>query len=661
MVEETQICLAEKFISTDTETDGLRWFDNHKPFVIVFSTARGDIYVDLRKTLQKDLPIYAPIFNDPSKIWFLMNAKFDMHMLSKMGYEIAGEIHDIKVLDRILYNQHLKYNLASIAKRHGFEKLDEEIDAHIKENNLFEEYTCPRTGRKVKNKRYDLVSDELMQVYAPKDGSITRLIAHKIIKELSDKDAENPEFTSQRFIVDNESKLVKTLYKMEKKGVQLDPQYLSVAFEYYKEEEAKLSEEITKKSGIEFSKGDTFFQELLKDEKHLWQKQASTDNWKWDKDTLQNFKNPIVPIIQQYAEAKKQLDYFENLLFHADKDYVLHAIIDQAGTKTGRMSSYEPNIQNLTDPDKYEEGTKSSLFPVRRAFIPRPGKFFLMLDYKQVEYRVFLDKANAKGMIQEVLAGLDVHEATAKLAGVSRKEAKVTNFLEIYGGGTAQLVKTLFDVPATKAQVNAIYKATDSWLMSRMSAEEKNELKNITLSTTEICLPYIKKALAIKKAIKTAAPEMAQMTKGMQKVAESRGFIFNHFGRRCHFPDKSKAYAAANSWVQGTCADILKVAMNNIDDFLRDKESSMLLPIHDELVFEMSFDEIDLIPELINIMKSAYNHKYLPLEVDAEYSLTNLADKKPWNLETFLSETKRDFTQGKSAKESEGATVCVGP
>ena len=326
------------------------------------------------------------------------------------------------------------------------------------------------------------------------------------------------------------------------------------------------------------------------------------------------------------------MEYFANFLFYCDSKGVLHPDFQQGGTVTGRLSCRDPNLQNLTNPDKYEEQTEAALYPVRRSFIPRPGYFFAMIDFQQVEFRLALDYANANSLIAKVLDGYDVHTATAEVANVSRKEAKTVNFLSIYGGGVVKLAQKLYGTKGSKAQLGAIYKKMFGW---RLSDEEQRAWPTVTDELRQFNEPVIRKAYEVQQSVFRAAPEIKDFLKSVQRVAENRGYVRNWFGRRYYCNDKRWAYKAPNHLIQGSAADIIKVAMNRVDEYLKDKESKMLLSIHDELVIEVKYGEEFVVNEIKAIMEGIWVHRRLPLLVDVEWSDKNLADKHAWPPENF--------------------------
>lgn len=177
---------------------------------------------------------------------------------------------------------------------------------------------------------------------------------------------------------------------------------------------------------------------------------------------------------------------------------------------------------------------------------------------------------------------MDVHQATADLAGVDRKTAKAVNFGALYGQGLLSLAEKL--------------KCTRD------------------------------KAEKLQSAIFTASPELQPFMFKQKNYAEKAGYIVNWYGRRCYFPNRKLAYKAVNSWTQGGCADIVKIAMNKIDALLSDRKSKMVMTVHDDILTEIHESEFELIPKIKDIMETSYPHKNLPMSVTIEHSKRSLAD-----------------------------------
>lgn len=648
--ENLQDCLekvaAAKAIATDTETTGLNSFKAASLFAIIISTPDENYYFNFKDypdenvvALPKDFVVgkLKPIFLDDEKVHYLQNAKFDLHMLAKEGIFFGGKIYDLMFLDRLHFNQHMSYRLSEITKRWGDHK-DDGVWKYITDNKLMTHIEYPALGKSEDVPHFDQVPLHIMQPYGEQDGSGTLKVGMKIRSTLIAEDTLliPGALQKQMAVCENETRLVHTLFRMEQRGVQLDIPYCEEALKHYmailRDTEIRFKE-IT---GLDFVKGTTVFEEAFLSEKYLWEK-TEKGRWKWDADIMATFQNPAAQIAIEYSEAKKQSEYFANFLFYCDSAGVLHTDFQQSGTVTGRLSCREPNLQNLTNPDKYEEKTEASLYPVRRSFIPREGFFFAMPDYSQVEFRILLDVAKANGLINEVLKGLDVHTATANISGTSRKEAKTNNFLTAYGGGVVKLATNLYKTKGSRNQLGAIYKQMFGW---RLSDAEKEALPTVTQQLREFNTPIIQKAYDLQQSIFRSAPEIKDLLKQVQRAAESRGYVKNWLGRRYYYTDKRFCYKAPNHLIQGGAAEVIKIAMNRVDEFLMGKESKMIISIHDELIIEVKYGEEYVIEEIKKIMESVYPYKRLPLLVDIEYSEKNLSDKLPWDVDNFLGVKK---------------------
>lgn len=609
----------EPLVAVDTETTGLRPYNGDILFSIIVSTLDNDYYFNFNQYPDVE-PLDESVFKRLGHILkdkevVFHNAKFDLAMLANEGIVLEGGIHDVWAMDRVLFNDHFKYGLDAIAERHGYKK-SEELEAYITKHKLWEWEVVPGTSRRRKNKFYNEVPFDVVSEYGLDDGRATIGSYKAIGDKLSEVSLATPDGVPDILqVVENEKRLVPTLYRMESTGIQADYEFCKEGDRFYREKIMAVQEEFEALTGHQFAKSPNLFKEIFADEK--WQFTAK-GNPSWDADVLKTFKHPAAHLVIDYSNCKKQLEYFEGFLYYMDKGGVIHTEFNQAGAATGRFSSKNPNLQNLTKPDKYDKSSDSKTeFPVRRAFIPRPGYFFLMIDYDQMEYRMMLDKARAVGLIEKVLGGLDVHQATADVASIDRYPAKTTNFSILYGAGLDSLAASL-----------GVSKA---------------------------------KAKEIRDSVFRSAPEIRNFIRGVSRTAERRGFIFNWLGRRSYFTNPRFAYKAPNYLVQGGCADVVKVAMNRCDEYLQGLKSRMLLQIHDELVFEIHESEAHICRELQSIMEGVYPHEKLPLTCGAEFSFKSLADKQPLeNLHLPHVEKAGDSIQGESAPHVGGASEQLG-
>jgi DNA polymerase-1 len=366
-------------------------------------------------------------------------------------------------------------------------------------------------------------------------------------------------------------------------------------------------------SGKDFKNSPKLFADVFGPERDLWE-YTEEGNPSFKSPILQRFKHPAAQTILDYRDAKSKHDFYQGFLYHADENDVVHPTFNQDGAGHGRFSSSNPNFQNLTSEEiadcagcgrGVEEipeacskcgGTQFNPreFLVRKAIIPRPGFVFIMPDYDQMEYRMMFDVACSllgyeSAVVKEIKNGKDPHQATADIVtrmgtALSRSRAKNGNFAYLYGSGDRTLAKTIGS-----------------------SVEE---------------------ARALKRLMAAATPEVANYIAAISGTAEKRRFIFNWLGRRCYFPDPRFSYRAPNYHISGGCADVVKIAMNRIDDALRGRKSRMVMTVHDELPTEVHESELASVPrEMKTIMETVYPSKFLPLTVGMEFSAKNLSEK----------------------------------
>jgi DNA polymerase-1 len=492
-------------------------------------------------------------------------------MLAKEKLYVKGRVHCTMALARLVRNDELKYSLDACARRIGYEK-DDTVEEYISENKLYEKVSIPGKKQKETIKYYNQVPLNIMVKYGEKDAMLTYKLG--IYQEQKFKEMNLME------VYENELKLTKTCFDMELRGVQLDMDYVRDAnlHEFWLLDEAK--QNFKTLSGITYKAGPKCLAaafEALNLEYPLTEK----GNPCFNKEALSKMDNPLADIIRRIRTHEKNIGtYYSSFSYYADDSGCLHANIRQGGTETGRFSYSDPNLQNIPK----EDGGR---YPVRRSFKPREGFRFVMIDYDQQEYRMMLDYAGETTLIDKVLAGVDVHQATADIVRISRTEAKTLNFALLYGAGKYKISEML-GIPEAEA----------THLIDRYFLE----------------LPYVRHFL---RSVKT--------------VGGDRGWIQNWLGRRCYILKPEYNYILPNHLIQGGCADVIKVAMNKCADYLKGKLSSMLIQVHDELLFEVHESELDIIPDLRSIMESVYKPRNgLNLTCSVDYSTRSWHDKEPY-------------------------------
>ncbi len=609
--ESVLTSLADRLmLSLDTETTGLRPYHGDEFFSIILhdgTTAyyfNFNDYPDVTEEYSLELPEYRDrlgrfFASNPERIWLIHNAKFDLAILRRAGWEVVGTVHDTmavaRVLDSTLFPN--QFSLDECAKRIGYAKSDI-VKTWLLKTKSYTEETTPGKKTKKKNLHFSLAPWDLIVPYGEQDGEITFRLGEyqrRALCEVHDAMQAARAPATVLNVFRNELELTRTVFEMESLGVLVDRDLCRAAVKHCEALEVEAKEIFAKIAGEPFKDSTPVYQRVFASDKDRWVYGAETATGKknpsFDSDVLATFQNPAAKCVLDWRKAKSDANYYHGFLYEADRHGVIHASFNQHIAATGRFSSSNPNLQNLT---KDEDVNLSSEFIVRRAIIPRLGNVFHMLDYDQMEYRLMLDYAarftsdedGVMALIAKVLGGLDVHQATADVAQIDRRSAKTVNFATLYGSG----------------------------------------IKNLSgrLGVTE------QRARDIRDSIFRAAPEIRQFIRRVIDTAEKRGYIVNWFGRKCSFPDAAYSYRAPNYIIQGGCADVVKVAMNLIHAacLANGWKTRLVLMVHDELVLEGPPDEgPTVIPEVKRIMESVYPHRFLPLTCGVDHSFKSLADK----------------------------------
>lgn len=417
-------------------------------------------------------------------------------------------------------------------------------------------------------KAYDTKSDTSLDLNTlSKKVKLTDLAFAKLQDEL--KDTKRYELYHSV-----ELPLSLVLAKMENTGVLLDTAYLKELKSEFEVKLAVLKSEINRLAGYDLNPlspkqiAKLLYEDLgLKQTKKTAKGAASTDS-----ETLTEYAEvyPIVKLILEYRTYAKILQtYAVGLLDTVDNENTVHTTYNQTQTATGRLSSFNPNLQNI--PTHSELGSK-----IKNAFVARTGFSFLSLDYSQIELRVLASISADKNMLSDFSLNKDIHTATAMrifntkdIDKEQRHKAKAINFGLIYG----------------------------------MSAYGLSKALSLDIKTAD---QYIKTYFA-------AYPEVLPLREKQIQDTKTNGFTETLFGRRryldpetLYFRRNPKLFErlAINSPIQGTAADILKISMLKISKFLKDQQadSKMLMQIHDELIFEIKEGEEHLISEIKKIM-----------------------------------------------------------
>lgn len=626
-------------LALDCETTGLRPYHGDRLFSIVIADGPESAYylnfkyydgLDPEQVLTpwhlKQLQ--ERLFSLPQILWFLHNAKFDMAMLWAEGCELAGIVHCTKAQGLVEYNEHLSYSLDASLSRIGMEK-DDAVEKWLLEQGEGKGWDWDKfehKKKKEKNLHYDRAPFDLIVPYGLRDAGGTFALGDREISSIERRSAEavrqNTAAKPVSAIMDNERDLTKTVFAMERRGVAVDLNYTRKAAAREKELLEASTQAFLQLTGKQYkSNSQPLFKEVFKDDQPKWEYNKPTKtgqiNPSFESDILKKFSSPAAKEVLSIRDHESRWRFYMGFLYHADSAGRVHPNFNQDGAGHGRFSSSNPNFQNLTSDTvqvcnackhEHEEilsecekcGSTDLLkkdWLVRQAIIPSPGHLLLSIDYSAMEYRFMLEYACLQvgyltPVAERVLKGEDIHQVCADIASqrsgmkVTRKQAKTSNFLMLYGGGNQKLADQL-GIPLEEAR-------------------------------------------AIRQAILSAIPEVDVLIRAVTKAAEQRGYIRNWMGRICHFPDTRWAYRATNYLIAGGCADVVKIAMNRIDKFLAPYKSKMVMQVHDELVFEIAEGEEHLIPQLRDIMESVFVGKYMKLTCGVSISKNNLADLEQW-------------------------------
>lgn len=566
----------QKEICFDTETTGLDANDAELVGLSFSFTPAEAYYVPCpvdQEACKSLLKKFDSLFNDETKTWIGQNLKYDMLMLKWYGYELKGNIFDTMLAHYVIEPDGKRSMDALSAKYLGYEPV------HIEE-------LIGKKGKGQGNMRD--VEIEKIKDYAAEDADITLQLKNVFLPQLKTKEVE-------QVFYEVENPLVKVLTAMEFEGIRIDENFLK---EYSKqlEADAKVAEELVYDcAGVRFNLaspkqlGEVLFEKLKLDPKA---KKTKTGQYATGEDVLVKLavNNKICDDILKFRELTKLKNTYVDALPQMinKKTGRVHTSYAQAVAVTGRLSSIDPNLQNI--PVRTERGRE-----IRKAFIPRNEEYILMsADYSQIELRIVAAISGDENMCEAFKTGKDIHTATAaKVFGVEEKDvtkemrykAKSVNFGIIYGQGAFGLA--------------------DNLGISRAEAKE-------IIDNYKKQFPNIQKYMndTINFAKETGYVETLMGRKRWLRDINSANFTVRGFAER----------NAINSPIQGTAADMIKMAMIKIHAAFKEHnfKSKMLLQVHDELVFDAHKDEVEKIkPVILQCMQTALP---LPKEVptDAE-------------------------------------------
>ena len=575
--ELRQLCdffITKESVSIDTETTSTDAISAELVGLSFSAEEKKAFYVAVPANYEEALKIvqiFRPLYESDKIMKIGQNIKYDYEVLTRYGVTLQGKMFDTMIAHYLIQPE-LHHNMDYMAETLlGYQTI------HI------EELLGPK-GKKQKNMR-DLSPTDIYE-YAAEDADITLRLKNVLEPRLKELGVEE-------LFWNIEMPLVRVLADMELNGVCLDTEALQDTSKIFTERMKQYEQEIYKEAGEEFNisspkqVGDILFGKLQIMDKP---KKTKTGQYVTSEEVLQSLesKSPIVRNILNYRGMKKLLSTYIDALpkLINPRTGHIHTSFNQALTATGRLSSSDPNLQNI--PVRTDDGKE-----IRKCFIPEEGCLFFSADYSQIELRIMAHLSEDENMMEAFREGHDIHRATAakiwhvdidEVTDAQRKKAKQANFGIIYGITTYGLAQRM-DIPNGEAK--------------------------------ELIEGYFR-----------TFPKVQAYMEHAKEVARAKGYAETLFHRRRYLADINSRNAtvrgfaernAINAPIQGTEADIIKVAMVRIWERFKKEgiRSKMILQVHDELNFSVFPEEREQVEHIvIEEMQNAYPLN-VPLIADA--------------------------------------------
>lgn len=565
--------LSLKEICFDSETTSINPLDSEL-VALAFSWRKGSGYLihfnESRKEANRILGFLKPLFENTSIIKIGQNIKFDIQVLGNYGITVEGPLFDTMIAHYLL-EPDMRHNMNLLA------------ETYLHYSPVHIESLIGEKGDAQKNMRS--VPVDLIKEYAVEDADVTYQLKEIFEPRLKEENLTNLAQTI-------EMPLIRVLADMERNGIRLNQEDLKVISAELRNEVIGLEKEIYELAGAEFNisspkqLGDILFLKLKLDDKA---RVTKTNQFVTNEEILQRLtsRHPIVSKVLEYRGLKKLLStYLDPLPQMVDnRTGRIHTSFRQAVAATGRLSSDNPNLQNI--PIRDERGRE-----IRKAFVPDEGNIFFSADYSQIELRLMAHLSQDRNMINDFLSGNDIHAATAsKIFGVPiedvtremRSRAKTANFGIIYGISSFGLSERL-----------------------TIGRREARELIDGYFNSYPGVKRYMDESI---------------------RIAREKGYVTTMFGRRRYVRDilsrnqvvrGNAERNAINAPLQGTAADIIKIAMVRIHEKMKTENlaSKMILQVHDELIFEVVPAEFEKLKDMVIYEMTNAAKIDVPLKVD---------------------------------------------
>ena len=576
MKKLTDFFLTKDFLTLDTETTSTNAIDAELVGLSFSVEEHKAFYVPVpanREEAQKVVEIFRPVYENEEILKVGQNLKYDLEVLRNYGIELKGKMWDTMIAHYLIQPE-LHHNMDYMA----------EIYLHYQTIHIDE-----LIGPKGKNQRSmrDLSPIDIYE-YACEDADITLQLKNKLEPELKKHGAE-------KLFYEIEMPLMPVLADMEMNGVCLDTASLAETNKQFTQRMLEIEQRIYELAGQQFNiaspkqVGEILFDKLKIVEKA---KKTKTGQYVTSEEVLQQLKNKheIVADILEHRGLKKLIGTYIDALpkLINPRTGHIHTSFNQTITATGRLSSSDPNLQNI--PIRGEDGKE-----IRKAFIPEPGCLFFSADYSQIELRVMAHLSGDENMINVFREGKDLHAATA--ANIYKKDISEVTRDE--------------RTKSKRANFGIIYGITVFGLAERLDID-RSESKQLIDGYFE------------------TFPQVHDYMEKSKEIARKQGYVTTLFGRRRYLPDINSANSvvrgfaernAINAPIQGTAADIIKVAMIHIYQRFKEENirSKMILQVHDELNFSVYPDEKEKVERIVlEEMQNAFEMK-VPLVADSGF------------------------------------------
>ena len=565
--------MTNEYLSIDTETTSTNSIEAELVGLSFSIEENKAFYVPLpskREEALRIVNIFKPLYENEKILKIGQNIKYDLEVLANYGISLNGKMFDTMIAHYVIQPE-LHHNMDYLA------------EIYLKYKTIHIEELIGPKGKGQKNMR-DLTPQQIYE-YAAEDADVTLKLKNVLEKELKKYEVEHLFY----YI---EMPLMPVLASMEMNGVRLDTESLKETSDVLTTRMKSIEHKIYELAGQEFNiaspkqVGEILFDKLKIVEKA---KKTKTGQYVTNEEVLQGLKHKheIVENILEHRGLKKLLGTYVDALPSLINPHTghIHTSFNQTVTSTGRLSSSDPNLQNI--PVRGEDGKE-----IRKAFIPEPGCLFFSADYSQIELRVMAHLSDDENMIEAFREGYDIHAATAakiykenidEVSRDQRTKAKRANFGIIYGITVFGLAERL-----------------------DISREEAKQLIDGYFETFPKVKEYMEKA---------------------KETARQKGYVETLFNRRRYLADINSGNAtvrgfaernAINAPIQGTAADIIKVAMIKIYNRFKKENirSKMILQVHDELNFSVYTEEKAKVEKIVlEEMQGAFSMK-VPLVAD---------------------------------------------